>query len=124
MTFEGPYTRMLIEKDILFVYYKKGLTITLPMAIEIVQDRIKFTDGKEYFMIIVDEGVVSLNKDARDYFSGPEGTSNLIAIAFIQRNLFSRMLINFFIRITNLRVKTQVFEDIEAAKKWYAGMLV
>lgn len=124
MTFESPYTRMLIENDILYVYYKKGLTINLPMAVKIVQDRIKFTNSKEYFMIVIDEGVVSLSKDARDYFSGPEGTCYLTAIAFIQRNLFSRMLINFFIRLANLKVKTQVFEDIDAAKKWYAGMLV
>jgi len=114
-----PYTRLEIIDDILYGVFFPGITINIDIAKEIVKTRLEYTDYVPYPMFIFDSGVVSMNKEARDYFSnkngGMEGT---IAAALLLKSVYSEFLGNFFLRITKPAMPTKVFSDEKKALEW------
>ncbi len=116
--FENQQIRMEIKDEILFANYKAGLKITLGDAKSIVSERLKLLKGKILPNLVIDGGVVSMDKAARDYFSSEEGTSGLKSVAIVENSFFSKMLINFFMRITNTSIKVKAFSNQAEALEW------
>jgi hypothetical protein len=79
---DDPYVIIEIKDGILFVTYKRGITITLDIARDLLNKRIAFTKNKLYPILVKDEGLLSVDKDARDFMSN-EGTGGLSAGAFV-----------------------------------------
>jgi len=115
--FETQFVRFEIKDGVLFVTYKKGVTITLDVAKEIVKQRKEFTAGKLFPILVNDEGLVSVDKDARDYFSN-EGTDGLSAGAFVIKSVYSSFFFNFYLKITNPKVPAKTFTDEQKAAQW------
>ncbi len=116
--YESQQIKMEIKDDILHANYKAGLKITLSDAKNIVEERLKLLNGKILPTLVVDGGVVSMDKAARDYFSSTEGTSGLKSVAIVENSFFSKMLINFFMRITNTTIKVKAFSNANEALDW------
>jgi hypothetical protein len=115
---ETPFIIMEIIDDILHVRYKPGSLITLETAEKIVADRLDFLEGKEYPCIIFDGGIVKVDKQAREYLSKDEGIKGLTMVAFMQESAFSRMLINFFLHLTNPKLQVKAFDNADRAIEW------
>jgi hypothetical protein len=116
--FENKIIKMEIIDDIMHATYKEGMKITLPDAQNIVNERIKLLDGRILPTIVFDGGVVSLDKAARDFFSSDEGTQGIKCVAIVQSSMFSKMLVNFFLKITKPKVKVKAFDDVKEAIIW------
>ncbi len=116
--FENHQIRMEIKDGVLHAHYKAGLMLNLEDAKNLVRERERLCEGKEYPFIIYDGGVVSMDRDARIYFSSYEGTRGISLAAFIETSVFSKMLINFFLNLTKPNVKSRAFNNIEEAMKW------
>lgn len=114
---ETHFVRFEIIQSILFVSYKNGVTITLDVAKEIVKQRKEFTGNKLYPILVKDEGLVSVEKDARDYFSN-EGVEGLSAGAFVIKSVYSTFFFNFYLKITNPKVPAKMFTDEAKAIEW------
>ncbi len=106
-----------IIDDIVFAVFKKGITITLEGAREIIEKRVLFTGKNFYPMLFEDEGAVSIEKGARDYLSN-EGTEGLTAGAFILRSIYSTFLINFYLSVNPPKVPSKMFTDRAKAIEW------
>ena len=109
---------MEIKDGVLHAHYKAGLMLNIEEAKYLVNERMKLCEGKEYPFVIYDGGVVSMDRDARIFFSSYEGTKGISMAAFIESSVFSKMLINFFLNLTKPNVKSRAFSNIDEAMKW------
>jgi hypothetical protein len=116
--FENSQIKMEVSDGILFATYKAGLKLTLDDVQNIVKERLVLLEGKTLPVLIIDAGVVSMDKSARDYLSSEEGISGLKSAAIIENSLFSKMLINFFLKLTNPKLHVKAFGSHEDALKW------
>lgn len=122
MHFENSQIHMVVEDGILIATYKAGLKMTIDDARHIVNERLKLLDGKSLPVLIIDSGVVSMDKSARDFLSSDEGIGGLSAAAIIENSLFSKMLINFFLRLTNPKIQVKAFNNKTEALKWLKSL--
>ena len=115
---KGKYVNLEINGEILIGTYKKGLKITLPIAKEIVASRLIFTSNTDMPALILNQGVVSMDKDARDFLSSKEGVRGLKAGAIVLDSPFASFLGNFFIKISKPKIPAKIFANKEDALKW------
>jgi len=67
-----------IKDNILYITYKKGISIYIDDAKEMIRKRLIFTQNVAYPMLVQDEGIGFIAKDARDFMS-KEGTEGVVA---------------------------------------------
>lgn len=116
--YEDEKFSMEIRNGILFISYKRGLKFDMEVSRRIVSQRLEFLGGKEYPAIVTDEGMVSIDKPARDFFASSEGVKGITAVAFIQKTLFSKMLIDFFLGTKQPSVQAKAFREVNDAINW------
>lgn len=115
---DTPYVYFEIKNDVLFATYKKGLEIDLTMAKEIVNARLKLMQGRKLPVIVFDGGVVSMSKEARDFFGSTQGNEGLLAGAIIQNKPVSAAINNFFLFVSKPNIPARIFTNVESALKW------
>lgn len=75
--------------------------------------------GPERVPLIVDpRGVQHITKEARDYFSVKNRNSKVFCMAFIVSSPLSRVIVNFFIQLSNPQMPTKMFSTEEKAVEW------
>jgi hypothetical protein len=116
--FENNQIKMEIVDGILYATYKAGFNLTLNDVKQIVEERVTLLKGTALPVLIIDAGVVSMDKAARDFLSSDAGTQGIKTAAIIENSFFSKMLINFFLKLTNPKIKVKAFNDREEALKW------
>lgn len=116
--FENSQIKMEVVDGILYATYKSGLKLTLDDVQNIVKERLVLLEGKSLPVLIIDAGVVSMDKSARDFLSSEDGISGLKAAAIIENSLFSKMLINFFLKLTNPKLQVKAFGSHDEALNW------
>jgi hypothetical protein len=120
--FENQELRMEVKDNILYANYKAGLRITLEDAKRFVLQRLEFLKGEEYPIIVLDEGIVSMDKAAREYVVSMEGVQGITSAAFIENTFHSKMLVDFILRISNPRIQLMAFANIDDAIEWVTGI--
>lgn len=100
------------------VSYKTGLHINREIAHEIVSARLSFTEGKKMAAMLISQGVISMDKPAREYLASDEATEGLLATAIIVDSSFSSFLGNFFLMVNKTKMPVKIFYDIPLAEKW------
>jgi hypothetical protein len=112
------YVHYELQDDLLIGTYKKGLKISLEMAKEIVKVRLEFTGHKPVVALALNQGVISMDKKARDYLSSDEGVRGVIAGAIMLDTPFGSFLGNFYLSVTKPKIPLRIFSKKEAALKW------
>ena len=115
---EGKYTRLTMHGDILEARYKAALQVDRDAAVEIVQERLDFTENRSVPVLLLDSGLVKMDKRARDYMSSEEGIRGLNAIAIILSSVVNSMLLNFLLKISRPGLPVRVFRDRDQAMEW------
>lgn len=115
---DTPYVYLELSEGIISGYYKSELIIDLEIAKDIVKLRNEFQEQKVYPAMIFDNGVRSMNKEARDYFSTKEGSRGLSAAALVLKSPFSKMFGNFLLKINSPVMPVKIFNDQVKAKLW------
>jgi hypothetical protein len=121
--FENAYMTMEIRDGILHTRYKKGIRITRDVAECCVAEKIKFLQGHHYPTIVYDDGILSIDKASRDYFASDKGVQGLTASAFIRKSVFSKILIDFFLRISSPKIRSRAFTSTEEAIAWIRSLV-
>jgi hypothetical protein len=120
---DNEYVSMWIEDGILFSDYKKKLVIDLDVARMIVKDRLDFTAGKSYPIVIDFSNLKSADKQARDYMNDPEGgLKGLLAGAFVSNNAVATLFINLYLRINKPTVPAKFFTSRVEAIEWLKNL--
>lgn len=116
--FSSQSVDLEIVNGVLIVAYKVGVPITLEIAKNSVKERIEFTAGRSYPVLIRDYGISVIEKEARSYFASTESTNGISAAAFVLKSIFSVFLGNFFIKIYPPNIPVKIFGGEEDAIKW------
>lgn len=115
--FTTPFVSFEIKNDILYVIYLPGAVITIDVAKGIVKQRMEYTGGRPYLMLITGEGLRAINKEARDYLS-KEGTEGVLAGALLVNSVYTEFFGNFFLRITQPKIPAKLFTNEKEALQW------
>jgi len=115
---DTPFARMKVQDDILEVTYKKGLIITQEVAQQIIHQRLSYCEGIAYPCLILDEGILEIQKAARDLLSSEEGTQQLKASALVLNTAYGRIVGNFFVKLTKPAIPVKVFNNKQHALEW------
>lgn len=118
MKLDTPFVYYSIVGNFLYCTYKKDVNIDLLISKEIVQVRLAFMKGKRMPSVINSEGLVSMDKPAREYLASEAGTEGLIASAIIVQSSFSSVLTNFFLSVNKTKMPVKSFTDFISAQKW------
>ena len=117
---DTKYVILELINGILMFTYKSEFELTLGIAQEIVKTRLEFTRGKMYPVLIKDDGLKGVTKEARDFLSSQEGVKGVKAGALLSSSFFNAFLGNFFLKITFKKpsIPARLFTDREVAIKW------
>ena len=118
MELDTPYVHLRIKDKILVGTYKKNIRINLEIAKEIVRARLSFTGNRKMPSLIISQGIVTIDKPAREYLSSDEATVGLVASAILVNSKFSSFLGNFFLTVNKTKMPVKIFSDISKAEKW------
>lgn len=115
---DTPYVLLEMKDGILHGTYKKGLKMDIEVAHAIVAARLKFTEGKTVPAVIFNQGVISMDKAARDFLASPDGTKGIKAAAMMLDSAFSSFLGNFYLSVNKPPMPVRIFTNTNAAIKW------
>ena len=115
---DTPYVHYEVKDNILIATYKKGNRINLDIAKKIVEDRLKFTGNKSMAVLVFNHGVISMDKEARDYLTSAAGSEGLKAGAIILDSEFTSMLGNFILSVSKPVIPAKLFTNVTQAMKW------
>lgn len=110
------YSNFEIVNGILIAHYTNG-NIDLEMAKQIVIERLTYQNGKKYPVMVYANDIISITKEARDYFAS-EGNEGMLAIGAIMPSTFNRMIGNFYLKVSKPTVSTLLFSTEAEAIKW------
>lgn len=100
---------------ILIIKWVSSLSVTLPMAKQMVKERLDFQQGKDYAMLNYVNGIKFGTSEAR-VFMNKEGIIGLKAGAFIVNNAVSSMVMNFFLLINKPPIPSKLFPQSKEAE--------
>jgi len=115
---DTAYVRFELDGNLLIATYKKGKTITLEIAKKIVQDRIDFTEHQPVLVLLVNQGGLSFNKEARDYLASAEATEGIKAAVILSDTAATAMIGNFIIKVNKPHIPVRMFTNRAHAISW------
>lgn len=115
---DTTYVLFEIREGILIGTYKKGVKIDIHAAKEIVRSRLQFSNHKSLPALAINLGIIGLDKEARDYFSSPEGLEGIAAGGILIDSPVTTMVSNFYLKVTKPKIPTKVFTDTHLALRW------
>lgn len=116
--FDTPYVYYEVKDQLLIAKYKKGIRITVDIAKKIVQERLALTGGRTMVVLVLNMGVASMDKEARDFFSSPAGNAGLAAGAIVIDSTFTAILGNFFLTVNKPNIPARMFTKESQAIQW------
>ncbi len=82
-----------------------------------IAERIEYTEGFSYPVIIFGQELMSMDKTSREYLAG-EGAKNTLSRAFLVEKEQGKLQLNFFIETNKQAVPTKIFSNLESAIEW------
>lgn len=115
---EFYHSTIWIDNGILFGKYKPELIITLEVAIAIVRDRMKISNGIiRPFLIDITE-MTAVNKEGRKYLASKEACELVSAGAIYTNHPLMKIVGNAFILLDRPRIPIKLFTNQQAALRW------
>ena len=108
---------MEIIDDILHGIFLPGTVITVDVAKEMVKQRLEYTAGISYPILLSGEGVKAIKKEARDYLS-KEGREGVSAGAILVHSVYTEFFGNFYLKVNHGELPSKLFTDKQEALRW------
>lgn len=116
--YKNSYIKMWIQESILHVEFTPEVIIDLGIAKQIVKDRLNYTKG-DYYPVVVDiQKIKSVDRAARSYFATEEASSSLKAAALLASSYVDKMIGTFFLTFNRPKVPIRLFTNKNEALKW------
>lgn len=111
-------TFLLAPEGFIIATMKEGATFDLEDARESVAVTWQVAGETRRPVLVDTRGVRAQSKEARQYFMSPEAERRVCAVALLVGSPVSRVIANFFLRMGEPSIPTQVFSDFDAARAW------
>jgi hypothetical protein len=115
---ENDFIKLWSDGGIIYGEYKPNVVIDLEAAKRIAADRISLSNGVDCPQLSYIDGLSSVTKEARDYFSKNDGIKHMKRLALITTSPISRIVGNFWLQISKPTVPTRLFANEDDALKW------
>jgi hypothetical protein len=116
---ETDYIRLeLLDNGILVATYKKQRLLTLAMAQEIVQTRLDFVGLDPRPVLVLNEGVVQLDKAARKWVSSGDGVVGISASAVVAKHPGTFFIMAFIFTVERPPMPARVYRSRDRAMAW------
>lgn len=98
----------------------KPIFIDINTAKEVLKTRQEVTLGNKYPMLLNGIGIKGIDKEARDFFSEPQGSEGLTATALLVNSRLDTFFANFLIKvnISKSNIPLKLFTNKAEALKW------
>lgn len=107
------------DPDILFSAYAENLEIDLPIAQELIANRLEFTQGAPCYLLIDFTHVKSVTKEARDYMNSSDGgLKGILGGAFLSNSVVATLFINLHLKLSKPVVPAKFFTNRDEALRW------
>lgn len=110
-----------MEDGILIGTYQPHVRISLKQAKEIVVERLAFIDNKPMPTLVLNQGIVKMDKTARDYLSSAAGIAGIKCAAILVNSNFTSLTVTFFLKITKPKLLVKTFTDKKEALTWLSN---
>jgi hypothetical protein len=116
---EDDYAHYWLEKGIIHEIFKPGLEIiTIEIAKQMVESRLKVTNGIYRPLFIDLNNAISIDKKSRQYWANGDATKYVTATGILLDNEIARFWVSTYIKIDKPIVPTRFFTEKENALKW------
>jgi hypothetical protein len=100
------------------VRFRLGVRLNAVLTEELVRAQIAAAGGQKRPTLADVRDLVSTDRASRELAAGPELTAVVSRMAIVVGNPLTRMLSNFFSRVTGPSYPVRVFEDEARARAW------
>ncbi len=115
---ENEFAEIWFENGIVHILYKPGCVLNIANIKQLVEDRIKVSNGQTSPILIDLRNLVSSDNATRSYLATPEAEKYLCAGAMIINNELQKLLMNLYLKIDKPRLPARVFTNKEKALEW------
>lgn len=115
---DTPHYTLWIEDGIIHNVYKPDLIMTIDIAIEMVNHRLKLTNDITYPLFVDIRNLVAIKAEARRYLAGSEAVKYASAGAIYLDNHLLYLVGQVFLKIDNPAIPSRLFTDKEKALHW------
>jgi hypothetical protein len=115
---ENDFTKMWVSNGILFVEYKPGLVMNLEIAKQIVNERIKVSNGVSRPMFLDVKNLVSTDRATMKYYKKKEVIQYVSSCALITGSALGSLAGNIFLTLEKPLIPTKLFTDQSKALDW------
>jgi hypothetical protein len=112
-----------MENNILVITYLPTPRVTLKQAKEIVAERLLFTDNISMPLLIQNQGILKMDKAARDFLSSEQGIAGIKCAAILVNSNFTSFTVTFFLKITKPKLLVKTFTDKKEALTWLSNFI-
>lgn len=119
LTDKEPYSTdhitMWISDGIFHSEYPEGLVVTLEIAKQIVQDRIAYTEGNLYPVLVDIRNIAKVEFNAMKYWASEESYSSISKLAVYSDKVVSKIIFNFWLYVDKPYRPTRYFTQLDEA---------
>jgi hypothetical protein len=112
-----------IDKGVLIATYQPKAHITLKLAKEIVASRLTFIDNVAIPTLVLNQGIIKMDKAARDFLSSEQGIAGIKCAAILVNSNFTSLTVTFFLKITKPKLLVKTFTDKKEALTWLSNFI-
>ncbi|MFN5416544.1 MAG: hypothetical protein ACK5B9_05765 [Flavobacteriia bacterium] len=116
---EGYLKAILYDNGIIEIFWDESIELVEVKHLQKMQETVAVLGkGKKIPLLFAPHDFVHINTEGQKYASSEEGVTYTAAVAVLMHNLAMRILMNFFIRTTKIKVPTKGFPNREEAILW------
>lgn len=113
--FETEHIRMWIQGGIFHSEYPPNLIVTIEIAKQIVLDRIEYTNGVEYPVLVDIRNIKKVEYSAMKFWASEESYKSISRLAVFSNAKISKIIFNFWFHVDNPIKPTKYFTEIGSA---------
>lgn len=116
------YCSFKIKEGVLMAIYHESIKIDLDIAKEIVQIRLNYQGNIILPCIIEITGILSITRDAREYFASNEGCENISCMGLLSTTTLGKFLGNFYLHFNTPIIPSKFFTQKKETINWLQKM--
>lgn len=113
----------LRQDNIVYVTFKEGVTLDVPMQYRMLEKYNEICDGKKLPFIFDAMDHVTITKEARDNATKIEHLSPVFATAVIANTLAYKLIASFYIKFNKPKGPFKIFRNEDEAVEWLKQFL-
>lgn len=121
---KNEFCTVEMENDIVCITFHHSIKLEENQAVEMVQLRKELTNNIPKHFILDGKNLTNVTKGARDYLASKDATDGIIAGAFLVDSPLTKILGNFFLKISKPNKPSKLFTSKEEAIEWLSTVKI